>query len=75
MGGKVSIECAKTGYSATLDFLTKVDHIFQQFPNYYSLSLFSFNSHLSMEENIKFLAFYMNLARGNFVALMVNGMV
>ena len=26
MGGKVSIDCAKTGYSAIIEFLTKVNH-------------------------------------------------
>jgi hypothetical protein len=49
MGGKVSIDCEKTGYSAIIDFLTKVC---------FSISInkeemFYFNSHFIMEKNIK----------------------
>jgi hypothetical protein len=52
MGGKVSIDCEKTGYSANIEFLTKV-YLFNLKFKINISRYFFFSSHFIMEKNIK----------------------
>jgi hypothetical protein len=70
MGGKVSIDCEKTGYSANIEFLTKVC----LFPREIFSNKFSINSHFIMVKNIKSLEVCMDQIKKNSVKSMENGM-
>lgn len=74
MGGKVTIDCEKTGYTANLEFLTKVS-LGLNFMDWNFGLFFNLNSRFIMERSIKSLVAYWVRTRKNFVRLMGNGTV